>query len=69
MKEFSIPKLIDFIGWDNIVELSDFSYPWQNEKAPATKFSAYYNESHVHFRFVASGPKPLVFVENNNKMD
>ena len=69
MKEFSISKITKFTSWDNIVKLNDFSYPWLKEKAPVTTFSAYYDESHIHFLFVASGPKPIVFVEDNNKME
>lgn len=69
MKQFSIPKLIDFVSWNDVVKLSDFSYHWQKEEAPATTFSSYYNQSFIHFRFVAWGSKPLVFVEDNNKME
>ena len=69
MKKFLIPKLIDFTSWEKVPELDDFSYPWQNEKAPITTLSAYYDQSHIHFRFIAFGSKPLVFIENNNKLE
>ncbi len=69
MKQFSIPKLINPSSWDEAFIVSDFSYPWQRQKAPTTQFSAYYDQSHIHFRFLAEGPRPLVFVDNNNKME
>lgn len=69
MKQFLIPKLTTFISWDEITTLSDFSCRLEMEKLPATIFNAYYDQNHMHFRFVASGPKPLVFVEKNDKME
>ena len=69
MKQFSIFKLENFTGWDKIDELNDFSYPWEKEESPSTTFKAYYNQNYIHFRFVASGPKPLVFVDKNHKME
>lgn len=69
MRQFSIPKLSNFTTWDEVLMLSDFSYPWQTEEAPRTTFSAYYDQSNIYFRFVAFGPNPKIFVENDNKME
>ena len=69
MKQLSISKVLNFTNWDNIGRLTDFSYSWETEKSPETSFSAYYDETHVHFLFIASGPKPLVYVNDNNKIE
>lgn len=69
MKQFSIPKLINFVSWDKVPKLSDFTYPWHKEESPLTTFSAYYDEKNLYFQFIAYGPEPLVFVEKNNKME
>ena len=68
MKKFLIKKLIDFTSWEKVTKLDDFSYPWQSEKSPVTSFSAYYDENHIYFRFVAYGSKPLVYIEDNSKL-
>ncbi|MBT7815579.1 MAG: hypothetical protein HN566_02450 [Polaribacter sp.] len=69
MKKFLIKKLIDFTSWEKVTKLDDFSYPWQSEKSPVTSFSAYYDENHIYFRFVAYGSKPLVYIEDNSKLE
>jgi len=69
MKKFLIPKLTDCTSWEKAAELVDFSYPWRSEKAPNTTFSAFYDQNYLYFRFIAYGSKPLVYVENNNKME
>ena len=69
MKKFLIPKLINFTGWEKVPELDDFSYPWQNQKAPVTTFSAYYDQNHLYFRFVAFCSKPLVYIKDNSKLE
>ena len=69
MKAYRIPKLTHTISWDELNPLTDFSYPWQKEKAPMTTFNAYYDENHIHFRYDSWGPKPIVYVENNDKSE
>lgn len=69
MKQILIPKITDFSSWDKAAKIDDFSYPWQKEKAPKTIFYSYYDDNYIHFRFVAFGPKPLIFVRNNNKLE
>jgi hypothetical protein len=69
MKQFLIPKLINFNNWDKAAELTDFTYPWEKEEPPATNFKACYDQNHLHFRFIASGPKPLIYIDTNDKME
>lgn len=69
MKRFFIPKITNFKNWNEIEKLNDFSYPWLKERSPKTEFRAYYDEKHLHFRFDAWGPQPLIFVNNNNKLE
>lgn len=42
--------------WKNANELTDFTYPWRTESAPATSFKALYNESHLYFLYRATDP-------------
>lgn len=60
---------MDFKNWSDAKKIIDFSYPWKETKSPHTSFSAFYDENHIHFRFEAHGTTPIVFVENNNKME
>lgn len=69
MKEISIPKILNFDNWESTAFLDDFSFPWENEKAPRTIFNAYYNETNLHFRFIAFCSNKLVYVENNQKLE
>lgn len=69
MKQFTVPNIITFSSWDNIPKLYDFVYPWRNEKAPNTTFRAYHDNNFLYFKFVASGSKPHVYVESNNKLE
>jgi hypothetical protein len=69
MKKNRINKVMDFSNWNQIVKLTDFCYPWRDEKVPLTEFRAYYDDTYLHFLFVSSGSKPLVYVNNNNKME
>lgn len=69
MKQFAIPKIMEFNGWEAAALLTDFSYPWQEKSGPKTTFSAYYDNDYIYFRFVASGAKPLVYVQTNHKLE
>lgn len=69
MKELAISRLNTFESWDNIPILNDFSYPWRIEEAPKTTFQAYYDNEDIHFRFVAYGRNPFVYVKDNNKLE
>ena len=40
-------------AWDNASILSNFSYPWREEKAPLTEFKALYNDTHFYFLYRA----------------
>lgn len=69
MKEYFVIIKVDFKNWDAVRELKDFTYPWQSEMPPKTIFKAYHDSNYLYFRFEAYGPKPLIFVENNNKLE
>ena len=69
MKQLSIPYISNFNQWEDIPKLTDFTYPWREEKVPYTSFSAYYNDAYIHFRFEAAGPSHLIYVNDNNKLE
>ncbi len=69
MKVYSIHKLSAFENWDGFSSVDDFSYPWRSEAAPKTLFQAYYDDVAIHFRFLAYGPTPFVYVKDNNKLE
>jgi hypothetical protein len=69
MKQYVVAGTKDFISWEKVQPLTDFSCPGGKEKAPETQFQAYHNQSHLFFRYVALGAKPLVYVKENDKME
>ena len=69
MKKFSIPKIKQLVNWESIAKRRDFTYPWKEEDTPATSFAAYYDDTDIYFRFVAEGPKPLMHVVTNHKLE
>jgi hypothetical protein len=69
MKQLSIRKILNFEDWSKTSELVDFSYPWDNEKSPETVFNAYYDDEFLFFRFKSFCVKPLIYIENNNKLE
>lgn len=69
MKKLSISNIPNFVSWDKVKSINDFTYPWRKDAPPSTSFAAYYDDSYLHFRFVAKGPKPLVYVKDNNKLE
>lgn len=69
MKEFRISKLTSELSWNQAATLKDFDYPWQNATPPKTVFKAFYDEECIHFKFIAYGPKPLVYVKTNHKIE
>lgn len=40
--------------WDQAIPLTDFSYPWREETAPATTFKALWTDSHFFFLYRAA---------------
>ena len=68
MKEYIIDKVTNFTNWNNIGEFG-FSSPWSEEALPTTLFSAYHDGNSLYFRFMAFGPKPLVYIHDNNKLE
>jgi hypothetical protein len=69
MKRYHIPKIPKFTTWLEVESLSDFSNPWRAETPPRTEFRAFHDGIHLHFQFMAFGNRPLVYIENNNKLE
>lgn len=69
MKKIIVKNISRFSSWNNIAQVNDFTYPWQTSLVPATSFRCYHDEQHLRFQFTAFGPKPLVYVHDNNKLE
>lgn len=78
IKTYSVKKIQDEIIisgkgdhplWKEGNSLSDFSYPWEKEAAPATQFKALHNEEWVYFLFVVVDENINIFVDNNHKTE
>jgi hypothetical protein len=55
--------------WKKANELSDFSYPWEKEKAPVTKFRALHNDGWLFCLFDVSDDNITVHVDKNDKSE
>ncbi len=55
--------------WENAIELSDFIYPWENEKAPFTSFKAVHNSDWLYCLFTVKDVNVNIYVERNDKTD
>lgn len=69
MKEYSVPKITTFRNWNTIPKISDFCFPWRNEKIPTTEFSVYVDNDHLNFKFMATINDPYIYVKNNHKLE
>lgn len=69
MKILKLDKLSDFSDWNTLESSVDLSYPWQLKEYPSTSFKAYYDEAYLYFQFYAHGPDPLVYVNDNHKLE
>lgn len=56
-------------AWSDAEELSDFSYPWESERAPRTTFKALHNEHWIYFLFDVDDAQVHVDIIDNNKLE
>lgn len=69
MGELKIEYHNNFKSWKDIETINDFRYPWRDESPPNTSFRAYHDDEFLYFNFIAEGPRPLIYVKNNNKLE
>jgi len=69
MKELQIKYLSNFMSWDDLGALNDFTYPWRDETPPNTFFKAYHDDNNLYFKYLAEGSRPLIYVKDNNKLE
>ena len=78
MKQYQVNKIeetIKIMGqersetWDKAQVVSDFYFPWNNEKAPLTEFRALYNSEYFFFRYDVEDKQVLTFVDQDHKME
>ena len=55
--------------WKKAKEISDFTYPWEKENPPLTKFKALHNADWIYFFFNAQDDNINVYVDKNDKSE
>jgi hypothetical protein len=55
--------------WQTAIELSDFIYPWENEKPPLTSFKALHNKDWLYCVFRVEDDNINLFVNKNVKSE
>ena len=60
---------MNFKDWGDVPQIIDFSFPWNEKKAPLTAFQAFHNGLYLHFRFEAECYPTLIFEHVNHKME
>ncbi|MRT93469.1 carbohydrate-binding family 9-like protein [Ancylomarina sp. 16SWW S1-10-2] len=79
MKIYSVKQIVvnthSFEGecmnpiWKHANVLGEFSFPWEDSKAPKTIFRALFDATYFYFRFDVEDENVLTFVKNNHKME
>ncbi len=78
MKTYSVRRAPSGdVQWSLASTLSDFTFPWQPDKAPLTEFRALYDEQFLHFRFdcidddlvLANGKSARESVEGSDRVE
>ncbi|MBO9199339.1 MULTISPECIES: carbohydrate-binding family 9-like protein [Niastella] len=59
----------DSKAWEKATRLTDFSYPWEQENAPATSFAALWDGKWLYCLYQATDDSIITPVIKNNKMD
>jgi Carbohydrate family 9 binding domain-like len=59
----------DHLVWNKAHELSDFAYPWENERATSTSFKALHNKDWLYCLFKVCVNSVKVYVNTENKLD
>ncbi len=55
--------------WKNANDLSDFIYPWENEKPPLTSFKALHSKDWLYCVYNVKDPNINVYIEKHDKTD
>lgn len=55
--------------WESAVALSDFTFPWRSETAPATTFRALWDDTHFYFLYRALDPEIISKQEGLGERD
>ena len=78
IKTYSIKKIAGEITisgkgdnplWNNAHSLSDFTYPWETEIPPSTKFKALHNDDWLYCLFDVADDSIKIHVDKNNKSE
>jgi hypothetical protein len=56
-------------AWSEAAILTDFSYPWEAEKAPGTSFSALWDGEWLYCLYQAKDDSVITIVNKNNKLE
>lgn len=56
-------------AWNKAAVLADFSFPWEEEKAPATSFSALWDGEWLYCLYRVKDDSVITLVKNNNKIE
>ena len=56
-------------AWSKAAVLTDFSFPWEKEKAPATSFSALWDGKWLYCLYRVKDDSVITLVKNNNKIE
>ncbi len=67
--DFTITGKGDNPVWKKAAELSAFSYPWENEKAPFTSFKALHSKDWLYCFYKVKEENINVYVKNNDKSE
>jgi hypothetical protein len=78
VKEYSVKKLSrnlamsgrgDDPAWVQAPVLTDFEYPWEDEKAPVTKFKALHDKEWVYCLFEVTDSAAYIFRDKDDKSE
>ncbi len=69
MKSIKALCLPNNSSFDSIEAICVLQYPWNQDHPRVTEFKAYHNKEILYFQFKAFGPEPIIFVENNHKLE
>lgn len=64
-----ITGLGDATTWEKATVLTDFSYPWEPEKAPATSFSALWDGEWLYCLYRVTDDSLITIVNKNDKLE
>ncbi|OQP46895.1 hypothetical protein A4H97_05075 [Niastella yeongjuensis] len=56
-------------AWENATALTDFTYPWETERAPATSFAALWDGHWLYCLYQVTDDSIITPVIKNNKID